>query len=52
MLEQKLSSELYRRGFACHDNVTERGRTTYYMTRKGLDWLEKVLQIKIYNEEE
>lgn len=51
-LNDQIWYELYRRGFAGHDNVTERGCTTYYMTRKGLDWLEGVLQIKIYDEEE
>ena len=54
-LNDPIWSEMYRRGFARHGVAKKRGGNlicTYYLTRDGLDWLEKALQITIYDEEE
>ena len=41
--------KLCEAGYAAHGNVSDSG-VTYWMTRAGLDWLGKELEVHIYDE--
>lgn len=43
--------ELCAHGYADHGTVNEHG-VTYWVTRKGLDWLGEQLEMTIYDEED
>ena len=40
-------NKLCEHGYAAHVNVSEKNRTVFWMTRKGLDWLGEQLSITI-----
>jgi len=48
----KLWNLLCDNGLASHDRISREGLTNFWLTRKGLDWLGRRLNIKIHDEED
>ena len=48
----KTWTQLCDAGYAEHGEVSDRGGAMFRMTRKGLDWLGKQLDMTIYDEED
>lgn len=50
--DDKLWNLLCDNGLALHDRIGRDGTTNFWLTRKGLDWLGRRLNIKIHDEED